>query len=93
MSLYYSSLAPGAPARKDIAPPSVAAPSLGAPLMVGLLGIAAVISGAFLIGLGAVAAAGVWGWVVRQMAEDVARRRAEWESKRICVACSEKWVP
>lgn len=93
MSLYWSSLAPGASGKKDVAPPDEAAPSLRGPVLLIVAGVLGIAAGAVLLGVVALVVGGLWGWFAKQLGEDATRRRTEWENKRVCLACSEQWRP
>ncbi len=93
LSHYVDSLPSGSPHRTTYAQPAAADGSVLAAVGLAVLGMVALFSGQILAGLIAVAAAIVWGAAVHRRAEAAEAARTAWANKRICLACSEQWVP
>ncbi|MBN0047637.1 hypothetical protein JS756_26720 [Streptomyces actuosus] len=93
LSHYVDSLPPGSPNRERYAKPAGPGRSFPGALVVIVLGIAALVSGHVWAGLLAVAGGGAWGWVLYRRYEAAESARAAWSNRRICLACTEQWVP
>lgn len=65
---------------------------LGA-LAAAVIGVAMLASGAVLAGVVVLAGGLGWGWVLWQRHGAADSARAAWANKRICLACTEQWVP
>lgn len=93
LSHYLDGLPPGSPHRSAYAAPDGEAGSLLGPVVVALLGVLAVFSGAILAGLLMAVGGAGWGFVAHRRAEAAGLARSAWGNTRICLACSERWVP
>lgn len=93
LSHYRDSLPPGSPLRDAYAQPAAATGGLLPAAGLIVLGVAFLASGGILVGLAAIAAGGVWGYGLYRKAEAADQARAAWETRRICLACTEQWTP
>ncbi|KOU62086.1 hypothetical protein ADK57_25995 [Streptomyces sp. MMG1533] len=83
----------GSPHRSTYAEPAGADGSYLLAAGLALVGLYALVSGEILAGLVALAAGGGWGFVIHKKAEASDHARAAWANRRICLACTEQWVP
>jgi hypothetical protein len=84
---YWQSLPNESPLKARYAPPAKADASYLAALVAVTLGVAVVVSGS-LFGLLVAAGGVVWGVFVHRQAADAEARLADWESSRVCLACT-----
>jgi hypothetical protein len=93
LSHYVDSLPPGSPLRSTYARPAMPEGGFLGALAAVVIGVALLVSGGVLAGVVALAAGLGWGYVLwgRHSAADAAR--AAWANRRICLACTEQWVP
>jgi hypothetical protein len=93
LSHYVDSLPPGSPLRARYARPPAADGSF---LWVFAGIVAAVVmltSGGITGGLLVLAGSGMWGWVLWSRHDGAEKARTAWANRRICLACTEQWVP
>lgn len=93
LSHYVQALPPGSPHRTTYAEPAGMGGSYLPAAGLVLLGVFMLVSGGILAGLLAILAGFGWGAVVRTKGEAADQARAAWANRRICLACTEQWVP
>ena len=88
---YWQSLPSDSPLKAKYAPPPTVEGNYWIALAAVALGIVSVVSGSVLAGL-LVAAAGLgWGAVVHRRVGDADASLADWNSSRVCLACTGKF--
>lgn len=93
LSHYVASLPPGSPLKEQYARPQLPDGGFVGVLAAVVVGVVMLVSGGILGGLIVLGGGLLWGWVLwgRHAAADSAR--AAWANRRICLACTEQWVP
>jgi hypothetical protein len=84
---YWKSLPSESPLKAKYAPPAKAESGYLAALVAVTLGVAVVVSGS-LSGLLVAAGGVVWGVLVHRQAADAETALADWNSSRVCLACT-----
>ncbi|WP_125214694.1 hypothetical protein [Streptomyces griseofuscus] len=84
---FWHSLPAESPLKARYAPPEAAGASYWVALAAVVAGVALLVSGA-LLGLLVAAAGAGWGALVHRRAAAAGERLADWESSRVCLACT-----
>ncbi|MET9073896.1 hypothetical protein ABZX95_17350 [Streptomyces sp. NPDC004232] len=84
---YWKSLPSESPLKAKYAPPAKVEGGYLAALAVVALGVAVVVSGS-LFGLLVAAGGAVWGVIVHRRVADAEAQLADWETSRVCLACT-----
>lgn len=93
LSHYVDSLPPGSPLRSEYARPSMPEGGFVGALAAVVIGVAMLLSGGGWAGVVVLAAGLVWGYVLWQRHAAADSARSAWANRRICLACTEQWVP
>lgn len=88
---YWKSLPSESPLKAMYSPPEVPGVNYWGALAAVAVGILAALSGAVLAGLLAAAGGLAWGAFIRRGAEAAEARLADWNSSRVCLACTGKF--